>query len=58
MRLTPDAEQEQAITRIVNEPTKAALNASQFGTGKTLVTVEVGLCGLLLVPQPLFFFKH
>ena len=57
MRLTPDAEQEQAITRIVNEPTKAALNASQFGTGKTLVTVEVGLrlgAEIVLIVCPLF----
>lgn len=56
-RLTPDAEQEAAITQIVNEPTKAALNASQFGTGKTLVTVEVGIrlgAEIVLIVCPLF----
>lgn len=56
-RMTPDAEQELAIQRIVNEPTKAALNASQFGTGKTLVTVEVGLrldAEIVLIVCPLF----
>lgn len=42
-RLTPDAEQEAIIQQMVNEPTRAALNASLYGTGKTLVTVEVGL---------------
>ena len=58
MRLTPDAEQESVINRIINEPTKAALNASQFGTGKTLVTVEVGLrlegAEIILIVCPLF----
>lgn len=39
--LTPDPAQEEAIERMVAEPTKAALNASQYGVGKTLVTVEV-----------------
>lgn len=56
-RLIPDAQQEQAITQIVNSPTKAALNASQFGTGKTLVTVEVGLrleAKIVLIVCPLF----
>lgn len=55
--LIPDAEQEEAISRIVAEPTKAALNASQFGTGKTLVTVEVGLrlnAEIILIVCPLF----
>lgn len=37
-----DKEQLEAIDRMVNEPTRAALNASQYGTGKTVVTVEVG----------------
>lgn len=42
-RLTPDAKQEQAIKKIVAEPTKAALNASLMGTGKTLMATEVAL---------------
>lgn len=29
-RLIPDEQQEEVIQRLVNEPTKAALNASQF----------------------------
>lgn len=37
-----DIDQLAAIDRMVNEPTHAALNASQYGTGKTVVTVEVG----------------
>jgi len=41
-RLTLDPEQLEAVARMVNEPTRAALNASQYGTGKTVVTVEVG----------------
>jgi len=41
-RITLDPEQEEAVQRMVNEPTRAALNASQYGTGKTVVTVEVG----------------
>lgn len=56
-RLIPDAEQEKAIERIVSEPTKAALNASQFGTGKTLVTVEVCIrleAKIVLIVCPLF----
>lgn len=55
--MTPDPEQEKAIEQIVNEPTKAALNASQFGTGKTLVAVEVGLrldAEIVLIVCPLF----
>jgi len=40
-RIKLDAEQEAAVERMVNEPTRAALNASQYGTGKTVVTVEV-----------------
>lgn len=57
MRMIPDSDQENAIQRIVNEPTKAALNASQYGTGKTLVTVEVGLrlnADIVLIVCPLF----
>lgn len=55
--LVPDDQQEAVIERIVAEPTKAALNASQFGTGKTLVTVEVGLrlrADIILIVCPLF----
>jgi len=39
--LTPTPEQEQAIQRMVNEPTRAALNGSTMGAGKTLTGVEV-----------------
>lgn len=39
--LIPTPEQEQAIQRIVSEPTHAALNGSTMGTGKTLKAVEV-----------------
>jgi hypothetical protein len=56
-RLVPDDEQEAVIERMVHEPTKAALNASQYGTGKTLVTVEVGIrldARVALVAAPLF----
>lgn len=42
-RLVPTKEQEEAIQKMVNEPTKAALNASELGTGKTLCSVEVAL---------------
>lgn len=50
-----DAEQEQAVVRMVAEPTKAALNASQYGVGKTIVTVEVarrlgGAVNLIICP--------
>lgn len=40
-RLTPDAEQERDIELILTEPTHAALDASDMGTGKTLVACEV-----------------
>lgn len=39
--LTPTPEQERAIARIVAEPTRAALNGSTMGAGKTLKAVEV-----------------
>ena len=42
-KLTPDAKQEEAIRKIVAEPSKAALNASLMGTGKTLMATEVAL---------------
>lgn len=55
--LIPDKEQEEAIERMIAEPTRAALNASQYGTGKTLVTIEVaGRLGgkINLIAAPLF----
>jgi hypothetical protein len=55
--LTPDTDQRRAIERMAGEPTRAALNASQYGTGKTLVTVEVGRAirsQVNLVVAPLF----
>lgn len=39
-RLTPTPEQQSAIDRIVSEPTRAALNGSTMGAGKTLIAVE------------------
>jgi len=39
--LTPTQEQERAIQRMVEEPTKAALNGSTMGAGKTVKAVEV-----------------
>jgi hypothetical protein len=39
--LTPTSEQQEAIDRIVAEPTRSALNASTMGAGKTLIAVEV-----------------
>jgi superfamily II DNA or RNA helicase len=39
--LVPTPEQEGAIKRMVSEPTRAALNASTMGAGKTLKAVEV-----------------
>jgi len=39
--LTPTAEQDEAIVRMVWEPSGAALNASTMGAGKTLKAVEV-----------------
>lgn len=52
-----DPDQEAAVERMVNEPTRAALNASQYGTGKTVVTVEVAKrlgAGVILIACPLF----
>lgn len=40
-RIELDNDQLKAVDRMVNEPTRGALNASQYGTGKTVVTVEV-----------------
>ena len=39
--LTPTTEQAKAIRKIVAEPTRAALNGSTMGAGKTLIAVEV-----------------
>lgn len=56
-RITLDTEQLAAVERMVNEPTRAALNASQFGTGKTVVTVEVAQriapTGIKMIVAPL-----
>jgi superfamily II DNA or RNA helicase len=38
--LVPTTEQASAIARIVNTPTRAALNGSTMGAGKTLIAVE------------------
>ena len=40
-KLVPTPEQASAIQRIATEPTRAALNASTMGAGKTLKAVEV-----------------
>lgn len=42
-KLTPTPEQEAAIQATVNEPTHAALNASDLGVGKSLMAVESSL---------------
>lgn len=39
--LVPTEQQADAIRRIVTEPTRAALNGSTMGAGKTLIAVEV-----------------
>ena len=39
--LVPTQEQADAIKRIAGEPTRAALNGSTMGAGKTLIAVEV-----------------
>lgn len=40
-RIELDQDQLDAVERMANEPTRAALNASQYGTGKTVVCVEL-----------------
>lgn len=58
-RMTPKPEQEQAIQRMLNEPTRRALAGSELGTGKTLVACELGIrLGLAtnLVVAPLHTF--
>lgn len=56
-RLIPTPEQEDAIARMVNEPTGGVLQASDLGTGKTLMAVEAGLRfagdGVIVVSAPL-----
>lgn len=42
-RLIPDAEQETAIQQMVNSPSRSALNASEIGSGKSVMTVETAL---------------
>lgn len=39
--LTLDPEQKRAVDRMAAEPTRACLNASETGTGKTLMAVEL-----------------
>lgn len=39
-KLTLESDQLEAVNKIVAEPTRAALNASLMGTGKTLMAVE------------------
>lgn len=56
-RIKLDPDQQEAVDRMVNEPTRAALNASQYGTGKTVVTIEVaeGIgAKVKLIVAPLF----
>lgn len=38
-----DDDQEAAVQRMLAEPTKAALMAAQYGVGKTVIAVELGL---------------
>lgn len=38
-----DPNQTKAVEKIISEPTKASLNASLMGTGKTLMAVQTGL---------------
>lgn len=55
-KLIPSEEQEQAISAILASPSKSALNASDLGTGKTLVGVEVALrmgVETILITSPL-----
>lgn len=42
-KLTPDAKQEAAIQKMIASPSRAALNASLMGTGKTVMATEVAL---------------
>lgn len=56
-RLTPTPEQETAIRSMVAEPTGAVLQASDLGTGKTLMAVEAALRfagdGVVVISAPL-----
>lgn len=42
-KLTLDGNQKKAVEKITSEPTRATLNASLMGTGKTLMAVESAL---------------
>ena len=59
-KLTPTPEQEVAIGRMVAEPTGAVLQASDLGTGKTLMAVEAALrfdpAGVVVISAPLHTF--
>lgn len=61
-KLTPTPEQEAAITAMVGSPDGAVLQASDLGTGKTLMAVEAALRftkggdGIVLVSAPLHTF--
>lgn len=55
-RLTLTSEQDYAVKRMAGEPTRAALNASTLGTGKTLMAVELAIAlgaETVLVTAPL-----
>lgn len=56
-KLIPTPEQAEAIERIINEPTGGVLQASDLGTGKTLMAVEAGLRfapnGVIVISAPL-----
>jgi superfamily II DNA or RNA helicase len=61
MRITLDTDQQEAVTRMLNNPSRAVLNASQYGTGKTVVTVEAAQQlapeGIKLITCPIFTKK-
>lgn len=61
--LTLEPEQMKAVEKIISEDTKAALNASLMGTGKTLMGVEVSLrigakTNLIIGPLNTFWGWH
>lgn len=60
MKLTPTPEQEEAIGRIVSEKSGGVLQASDLGTGKTLMAVEAALRfdrdGVIVISAPLHTF--
>jgi hypothetical protein len=59
-RLKPTVDQENAIRRIVNETSGGVLQASDLGTGKTLMAVEAALRfagdGVIVISAPLHTF--